>query len=122
MNQGAAGNSCSIQGNSTCLFDMPQKILVFQQHGSAESKISGIEKYGEKGFILEVISIDVALPAVVDHSTEFLPGQFQAALVLDFLKHPDLSQDLALHCSRQGIPVVASGKKMRIQGVFTPPT
>lgn len=38
--------------------DKPQKILVFQQNGSGESKIAGIRKYGENRIVLEVITID----------------------------------------------------------------
>lgn len=99
-----------------------QKIMVFQQRNSAESKIAGIKKYGENLFLLEVISIDAALPSIVDDAGEFLPKEIQADMVLDFLRHPDLSQDLAMLCSKKGIPVVASGKKWRVPGVFTPPT
>lgn len=42
-------------------------------------------------------------------------------LVLDFLKHPDLSHDLALLCQRLAIPMVASGKKTTVDGTHTPP-
>jgi len=38
------------------------------------------------------------------------------------LKHPDLSHDLAVRCRDKNIPVVASGKKLRIKGTLTPPT
>ena len=98
------------------------KILVFQQNGSAESKIAGIKKFGEDRFDLELVSIDTPLPAVIDDAREFLPDDIEADLVLDFLKHPDLSYDLAQTCSQKNIPVVASGKKMKIEGVATPPT
>ena len=99
-----------------------QKIIVFQQFNSGEKKIAGIEKYGNNLFEIKRISIDVDLPPVIDDSREYLPDSIQADLVLDFLQHPDLSHDLSVLCSRNNIPVVASGKKLRIQGVHTPPT
>mgnify|MGYP001058187871 CR=1 FL=1 len=97
-----------------------QKILVFQQNNSAETKVAGINRYGEGRFELEIISINATLPQVIEDSREYLPSEIQADLVLDFLKHPDLSYDLAIMCRDRGIPVVASGKKSRIKGVFTP--
>jgi len=100
----------------------PQRILVFQQNGSGESKIAGLLKYGEDSVALESISVDQTLPALIDDSADFLPENFQADLVLDFLKHPDLSHDLALMCTRRNIPVIASGKKTCVKGVLTPPT
>jgi len=99
-----------------------QKILVFQQNNSAETKIAGIETYGEGRFAVQVISIDEVLPPVLDDASEFLPSSLDADLVLDFLKHPDLSEDLAQLCRRQNIPVIASGKKIRGRHVLTPPT
>ena len=100
----------------------PQKILVFQQDGSGENKIKGIRKYGKDLFIIETISIDESLPPILDNTSEYLPKDLQADLVLDFLKHPDLSHDLAAACTKRKIPVVASGKKLKGQRVFVPPT
>ena len=99
-----------------------QKILVFQQKGSGEGKIQGILKYGEGLFALEIISIDQALPPVMDDTGDLLPQEMDADLVLDFLEHPDLSHDLAHMCSRRHVPLVASGKKHLAKGVLTPPT
>lgn len=99
-----------------------QKIAVFQQNGSAEKKIRGIRKFGEDRFSLEIISVDDVLPPVIDDGREYLPESIRADLVMDFLAHPDLSHDLAGLCRELNIPVVASGKKIRIDGVFTPPT
>jgi len=67
-------------------------------------------------------SIDTPLAPIIDDASEFLPKRIEADLVLDFLKHPDLTHDLAGICRRQGIPLVASGKKLRVEGVLTPPT
>lgn len=100
----------------------PQKILVFQQNKSGEKKIAGIKKYGAGQFALEIVSIDAQLPPVIDNARDYLPHEIRADLVLDFLKHPDLSHDLAAICRELKIPVVASGKKMRGEGIHTPPT
>jgi len=99
-----------------------QKIIVFQQNGSGEKKIAGIRKHHGNLFDLEIVSIDAPLPPVIDDAREHLPREIQADLVLDFLKHPDLSHDLAEMCRKKNIPVVASGKKSRGRGVLTPPT
>ena len=99
-----------------------QKILVFQQNGSGESKIQGIIKYGEDLFDLKIISINKSLPIIIDDSIKYLPPDIKADLVLDYLTHPDLSHDLAAICIKKKIPVVATGKKSHIKGVFTPPT
>ena len=72
--------------------------------------------------MLEVISIDDPLPALVEDSSDYLPSDFEADLVLDFLKHPDLSHDLAAMCRDLAIPLIASGKKLDIEGIHTPPT
>ena len=100
----------------------PQRILVLQQNGSGEGKIEGIRKYGKDIFAIETISIDESLPPIIDNSSDYLPDDIQADLVLDFLKHPDLSHDLAALCAEREIPLVASGKKLRGQRVFAPPT
>ena len=99
-----------------------QKIVVFQQGGSAESKIAGIEQYGEDLFDVRVIAIDENLPPVIDDASGLLPADLDADLVLDFLKHPDVSEDLARLCDRLKIPMIASGKKIRGKHVITPPT
>ena len=98
------------------------KIIAFQQNGSGESKIAGIRKFGRDRFDLKMVSIDVPLPPIIDDAREFLPADFDADLVLDFLQHPDLSYDLGQMCRKKGIPVVASGKKAKIEGVAAPPT
>ncbi len=99
-----------------------QKILVFQQHGSAEKKIEAIRTHGRDIRISRVVSIDSPMPPVIEEPREYLPRDIRADLVLDFLRHPDLSLELALMCRERDIPVVASGKKLRVKGVFTPPT
>jgi hypothetical protein len=98
------------------------KIIVFQQNGSGEKKIAGIKAYGGQGFQIDMLSIDIPLPPVIEDAREFLPKDIQAELVLDFLKHPDLSYDLAKLCAEKNIPVIASGKKILENGVICPPT
>lgn len=99
-----------------------QKILIFQQNGSGEQKIAGVKKYGEDQFELEVFSIDEVLPPVLDDTSEYIPSEISCDLVLDFLKHQDLSHDLALLCAEKKIPIVSSGKKITGKWARTPPT
>lgn len=100
----------------------PQRVVVFQQQNSAAEKIKGLGTYGGDAMVVTVIDIDESLPPVIDDASEYLPDTVSADLVLDFLKHPDLSMDLGLLCRRHGIPVVASGKQSRPENVITPPT
>ena len=100
----------------------PQRILVVEQNGSGEHKVKGLLALGGDAFVVERWSVDELLPPVIDDASAYLPERIEADLVLDFLKHPDLSHDLAAICRRQGIPMVASGKKLRVEGVATPPT
>lgn len=99
-----------------------QKIVVFQQDGSGEKKIAGIREYAKDLITLEVISIDIPLPPVIDDGSEYLPEKVDADLVLDFLKHEDLSHDLVAICHKQNTPVISSGKKIPSKWVLTPPT
>ncbi len=96
--------------------------MVFQQNGSGEQKIAGLRKYGDQLFDLEVINIDQLLPPVLDNTSAYLPQDISCELVLDFLRHNDLSTDLATLCAQKDIPVIASGKKITCKGLFTPPT
>ncbi len=97
-----------------------QKIMIFQQKGSAASKIAGMKRFGNGQFAMAIVDIDEELPAIIDDATPWLPKQIDADLVLDYLKHPDLSTDLAMLCQREGIPVVASGKKMTQGDAISP--
>lgn len=98
----------------------PQIILVCQQNGSGEAKIAGIRQYGRDRFQIITHDIDAPLPDLIDDTAPYLPARLEADLILDFLKHPDLSTDLARMAHDQGIPVVASGKKIPL--AITPPT
>ena len=98
----------------------PQIILVCQQNGSGEAKIAGIRQYGGSRFDIKTHDIDAPLPDLIDDTAPYLPERLEADLILDFFKHPDLSTDLARMARQQGVPVVASGKK--IPEALTPPT
>jgi hypothetical protein len=98
----------------------PQHIAVFQQMNSGEAKIAGIRRYGGKRFRLECFAIDRPLPPVLDDTRGLLPEALTADLVLDYLRHPDLSEDLAALCARASIPVIAPGRKIRY--AISPPT
>ena len=101
---------------------MAQKILVFQERGSGEKKVAGIKKYAPESFDLEVISIDDDLPELVDEPEKFFPREFNADLVLGFLRHPDLAAELLRFCREKNVPFVASAKKYPAEPlVATPP-
>ena len=99
-----------------------QRLMVFQQNGSGEQKIAGLRKYGGDLFDLEVVNIDAVLPNVLDDTGPYLLEDISCDLVLDFLRHNDLSTDLAALCAQKEIPVIASGKKIIGKGVFIHPT
>ena len=68
--------------------------------------------YADHGTGLKIsrrYNIQENLPEIVDDPERYIPDDFNADLVLDFLKHPDLSSYLALVCNRKSIPVIASG-------------
>lgn len=87
------------------------KIVVFEEHGSGEKKIQGIAEHGHGLDIIDRFNIEASLPELVDDPENYIRDDFDGDLVLDFLKHPDLSAYLAEVCSRKNVPVVASGKK-----------
>ncbi len=99
-----------------------QTIAIFQQNGSGNTKIAGINQFGDKEYRLEIFNIDEQLPLVIDDTSEYLPEIIEADIVLDYLKHQDLSEDLSLLCERLKIPMVASGKKITSGKAVCPPT
>ena len=68
--------------------------------------------------IVERFNIEESLPELVDDPENYIDDEFKGDLVLDFLKHPDLSAHLAAVCEKKGIPIIASGKKHA--GAMTP--
>lgn len=99
-----------------------QTITIFQQNGSGRSKIAGINKFGDKQFNLNIVNIDEQLPPLIDDTSAYLPQTIDADLVLDFLKHQDLSDDLSVLCEKLNIPIIASGKKITTGKAICPPT
>lgn len=99
-----------------------QRLTVFQQKGSGKLKIEGLRKYGADYFEFTIVDIDEELPLVIDDTSDYLPDDIDCDLVLDFLKHNDLSTDLAALCQKKNIPVIGSGKKLPGKGAITPPT
>ncbi|MFZ5775328.1 MAG: DUF166 family (seleno)protein DfsP [Thermodesulfobacteriota bacterium] len=93
-------------------------IVVFQERGSGNRKIGGIERYGKNIRISRVIDIDAPLPGFIDAPEEYIPDDFEGDLALSFLRHPDLLAWLAELCRRKGMPLIASGKKAA--GAITP--
>lgn len=94
------------------------RVIVFEQQGSGRKKIEGLIRYAPELQIVRVVNIDQALPELIDLPEDYLADDFEADLVLDFLRHPDLSDYLIALCRRKKIPVVASGKKN--PDAFTP--
>lgn len=89
-----------------------QKVMVFQQNDSGKVKIRGMKQFGSGHFKIETFDINEDLPAILDNTSNYLPNTIDTDLVIDYLKHRDLSEDLSLLCEKQGIPMVASGKKI----------
>jgi thymidylate synthase len=93
------------------------EIIVFQENGSGEMKIEGVQNYGQGITIAAIVSIDAFLPDFIEDPEEFIHDDFNADLVLNFLKHPDLVDYLIRICKKKDLPVVSPGKK---GGGFTP--
>ena len=87
------------------------RITVFEQNGSGQQKIKGIEKYGDAVIIQEIININGFFPDFIDDPESYVTDSFSGDLVLDYLMHPDLSHYLVSLCKQKHIPVVSSGKK-----------
>ncbi len=87
------------------------EIIVFQERGSGEHKIEGIVRHGSGMVIRRNISIDLFLPDFIEDPENFISDDFNADLVLNFLKHPDLVEYLIRICQKKSIPIVSAGKK-----------
>ena len=99
-----------------------QTIMIFQQNDSGKTKIAGINQFGDKEFQLKIFNVEPHLPEVIDDGSVYLPDTIEADLVLDYLTHRDLSEDLSLLCEELNIPVIASGRKITRGGALCPPT
>lgn len=108
-------NGVERQGEEPC------RILVVQQGDSGRPKIEGIRRHGGDNFVLSTWSVPRELPRVLDETEDYLPRELDADLVLDFVGHPDVSQDLIAMCRERGIPVVAPGQGENLGWAHTPP-
>ncbi len=98
---------------------MKYKIALFEESGCAKRKIEGIKKYAPEILISPIVDIpSIRSDIVIDEPDEFLSIDFDADMVLDYIKHPDLSYFLVQLCKEKKIPVVASGQK--IKGAICP--
>ena len=89
----------------------PTTIVVFEYRNSGKKKIEGIRRYGKNVKITATFNIIEPLPDFIDEPEKFINTNFEADLVLCFLKHPDLCQYLAKVCQQKKIPMIASGTK-----------
>ena len=96
----------------------PTRIVVFEHRGSGQKKIEGIRRYGRGISITAVFDITEPLPEFIDDPERYIGTDFEADLVLCFIKHPDLGHYLADVCQAKGIPMIASGCK--IDNAITP--
>lgn len=96
----------------------PFRLAVFQEAGSGKHKVAGIEAYGRNITIERVSDIPSGLPEIIDEPEEFISADFKGDLILNFLRHPDLSEYLVKICNARGIPVIASGQ--HIPGAICP--
>ena len=76
----------------------------------------------ETNVVQEKATSDNASQTTVQLLKSICPEDISADIVLDFLKHPDLSHELAVICRKKRIPVVSSGKKIDEDWALTPPT
>lgn len=98
----------------------PQQIVVFQQAGSGQSKIAGIQIFGTNIQFAKIFNIDQALPEFIDDPEEYISDDFSGDLVLSFLKHPDLIDYLVSLCRKKKTPVIAAGKKVAMPSPLSP--
>ncbi len=94
------------------------KITVFEERGSGDYKIAGIQVYGRGIEIVKVVDIQDPLPPLIDEPEEYITASIQGDLVLSFLQHPDLAEYLVSICNRLKLPVIASNR--HIQGAICP--
>jgi hypothetical protein len=96
----------------------PFRLIIFEEAGSGKYKVAGIEEYGRNITIERIYNILPDLPEIIDEPEEFIPDDFEGDLILNFLRHPDLSEYLVKICKAKGIPVIASGQN--IPGAICP--
>lgn len=95
-----------------------QRLVIFEEDGSGDMKIAGIEVYGRDIFIKSVYNMKGPFPEIIDEPQDYFNSSFTCDLVLDFLKQLDLSEYLVKVCKKKHIPVISSGK--HIPGAICP--
>jgi hypothetical protein len=98
--------------------DSDQRIVIFEEDGSGDYKIAGMDVYGKGIVIRAVHNITGPFPEIIDEPEKYVTASFKADLVLNFLRHPDLSEYLVSVCMKKDIPVIASGQQ--IPGAICP--
>ena len=96
----------------------PFRLVVFEEAGLGKYKVAGIEFYGRNITIERIYNIPPGLSGIIDEPEKFIPDDFKGDLILNFLRHPDLSEYLVKICKTKGIPVIASGQ--HIPGAICP--
>jgi hypothetical protein len=96
----------------------PYRLVVFDESGLGKYKVSGIEQYGHNIVIEKIFNIPEDLPDIIDEPEEFMPEDIKGDLILNFIKHPDLSEHLVKMCKIKGVPVIAPGQQ--IPGAICP--
>ncbi len=91
--------------------DRITQIAVFEYQHSGHQKIAGIRRYGRNIEIVSITDLAGPLPDFIDEPEDYIKDDFEADLVLCFIKHPDLAYYLATICRGKGIPIIASGTK-----------
>ena len=99
-----------------------QRIAVYQQEDNARSKIDFIGLQGRDLELVACHDAGGALPELIDEPELLLADPGAVDLVLSYLKHPDLQQELARLCVARGLILIASGQKLSGAGVFCPRT
>ncbi len=90
---------------------MTTKLLIFQQAGSGDKKIAGIDHYGHDLEIVANYDLPTALPDFIEDPEEYFPDSLVGDLILNFLKHPDLADYLVELANRLKIPIITSGPR-----------
>ncbi|MBA3015570.1 MAG: DUF166 domain-containing protein [Proteobacteria bacterium] len=90
----------------------PTRIVIFEYRGSGKKKIEGILRYGHDIEITATFNITEPLSGFIDDPERYISSDFDADLVLCFIKHPDLDHYLADVCQAKGIAMIASGCKL----------
>ncbi len=101
-----------------------QRVLVLQRDGLGAGKVVAVGQVAPE-LELRVVDVNGPFPPLLDDPEAAFPPDLEdqlrwAELVVDHLYHPDLTGYLLDRCEAAGVPVLASGRKLR-RG-YTPTT